>query len=256
MGTNRFRVVFVHCVAVAVAVTACLSIIASVQAYIRVGSAETAARKQLVMTSADISRAADSLQTVSDSLVNASVTATNVQSVIANAAAIVQGTSTAIDSAGNRVGFNIPFTDRRPFGNAEDTLKSQAAQVDALADSLNRTATSLGTNAADLRVIAADVEAVATRLRELSRSVAQFAGNGNEEGGLAKIAGAARTTAVASIFLGVLSVGVAGALWLLAAGGPTADEVATAMAAQSAARTQQAAAPAPVLETAEAPPAT
>ena len=43
MGTNRFRVVFVRCVAVAVAVTALLSIIASVQAYIRVGSAETAA---------------------------------------------------------------------------------------------------------------------------------------------------------------------------------------------------------------------
>jgi hypothetical protein len=233
---DRFRNVFVRCVAVALAVTACLAIIASVQAYVRVGNAESTARTQLQTMSTNISQAADSVQTASTAILNSSTTVTNAQSALTSAATIVQGASTGTGAVGNIAGFTIPFTQIRPFGNAQDTLNSEAAQIGTLADSLSRTASSLGTNATDLRVVAADVADVSTRLREISSSVAQFA---SDDGGLAKIAGAAQATAMACIFLSVLGIAVAGAFWLLAPAESTRAEA----AAQDVERTRPAAAP-------------
>jgi hypothetical protein len=221
MVSNRFRSVFVRCVAVALAVTACLVIIASVQAYVRVGNAVSTARTQLQTTSANLAQAADSVQMASTAVLNASTTVTNAQSALTSAAGIVQSASTGTGAVGNIAGFTIPFTQIRPFGNAQDTLNSEAAQIGTLADSLSRTASSLGTNATDLRVAAASVADVATRLRELSNTVAQFAG---DDGGLTKIADAARASAMASIFLSVLGIAVAGAFWLLAPAEPASAE--------------------------------
>ncbi len=236
MRSNRFRLIFVRCVAVAVAVVACVALIASVQVYLRIANAEETARTQLQMTSANIAQAADSVHMASDAIANGSTTATNAQTAVAAATTIVQNASQSIATAGSAVGFTIPGTNIRPFGNTEDSIKRQAAQVAALADALNRTAASLGTNAADLRVIAADVAGVATRLDEVSRSVALFAGDGTGTGGLTKLAGAAQASAVVTMVLAVLSICVAGALWLLATGGPSLAEVTDAVAARLAER--------------------
>jgi hypothetical protein len=247
MVSNRFRTIFVRGVAVALAATACLSLIASVQAYSRMGNAEETARAQLETMSANIARAADSIQTASDAILNGSTTATDAQSAIASAAATVQGASTGIGSAGSVAGFTIPFTQIRPFGNAEDGIKGQASQIATLADALSRTGTSLGTNATDLRVAAADVAGIATRLQELSHSVAQFAG---DDGGLTKVADAARATVIASIFLSVLAIAMAGAFWLLAAAEPTPAAADT----REVKRTQQVAAPPTGAEPSGVPP--
>jgi hypothetical protein len=254
MASKRFRAVFVRCVAVALAVTASLAIVASVQAYIRVGNAETTARTQLAAVSADLARAADSMQTASDAIANGSTTASNAQSAIASAATIVQSAATGADNAGNVAGFTIPFTKRQPLGNAEDALKNQAAQISALADSLNRTATSVGTNAADLRVIAANVADTATRLREASRSVAQFANTDANDGGLARISAAARSVAVISAILGVLIIAVAASLWLLAPSGEALAEAPVTATARESDRAQRAATPPEMPETSEALP--
>lgn len=237
----RYQRLFMRGVAIIIAVAACFAVIAAIQVHRHVTTAEATARDQLRNTATAIAGAADTIETVGTSLANGATTAANVQSTITNAASIVRTAGTTTEGVGNTFGFRIPLTRIRPFGAAEDALVDQAAQINALSDSLDHTATSLGANATDLRALGAHAESTATMLNAASRSVEQFVGDGATTGGLARFADSVRALCVIAILLGLLFIGVAVILWLLAARLPDLDAITDAVAARLAAQVGDAA---------------
>jgi hypothetical protein len=230
----RYQRLFMRGIAIIIAVAACFAVIAAIQVHRRVTSAETTARDQLRNTASAIANAADTVETVGTGLANGATTATNVQGILTNASGIVRTAGTTTEGVGNTFGFRIPLTRIRPFGAAEDALVDQAAQINALSDSLDHTATSLGANATDLRALGAHAESTATMLRAASRSVGQFVGDGATTGGLARFADSVRALCVIAALLGLLFIGVAVILWMLAARLPDLDAIADAVAARLA----------------------
>jgi hypothetical protein len=247
----RLQRLFMRGIAIIIAVAACFAVIAAIQVHRHVTAAEATARDQLRTTATAIAGAADTVETVGDSLMNGATTASNVQSVINNASGIVRTAGTTTEGVGNTFGFRIPLTRIRPFGAAEDTLLDQAAQITALADALNHTATSLGGNATDLRALGAHAESTATMLHAASQSLDQFAGDGTTTGGLARFADSLRAVCVIAILLGLLFIGVAVILWMLAARLPDLDAIADAVAARLAAQAGAAAPPPQAVQASE-----
>ena len=232
MNAHRGQQLFIRCVALMLGGVACIALVASIQVFSSVATAEATARTQLRATSVRIAGAADAVQTVSDSIANGSATVTNVQSSVKNTAGIVRSAAMTTGDIGNSLGFNIPLTRFRPLGQAEDTLQNQTTQIIALADSLDRTAASLGTNSADLRLVAADIASIATILRWVASTEGQLAGDSKTAGGLTRIADGLRWACASAMIVSLIVLGVAAALWMLARQRPSLDAIADAVVAR------------------------